>query len=248
MIRIEGILKVFSKGSVSETTALDNVSLLFDRGEFVVIVGANGSGKSTLLNCIAGNVLPDAGKIIFDEKEVTSLKDYQRSLWLSRMFQNPYQGTASGLSVLDNFRLAALRTGKKKLKTGISKKFREEVKDKISLLKLGLENKVDENMENLSGGQRQALTLIMAVMDESKILLMDEPAAALDPRTASLIMEKASEIITRFNLTAILVTHNMKDAHHYGTRIIQMEEGKIKRDLRNEKKQQLSLNELYGWF
>lgn len=247
MIRIEGMKKVFNKGSAVEIKALD-ASLSIEAGEYVVVIGANGSGKSTLLNCIAGNIQPDSGRIFFEDEDVTALKDYQRSHWVSRMFQNPFQGTAHGLSVLDNFRLAALRGGRKKLSVGANKKFREEVRNKISLLKLELENKLEESMENLSGGQRQALTLIMAVMDESKILLMDEPAAALDPRTASLIMEKANEIIAQFNLTAILVTHNMKDAHHYGSRIIQLEEGRIKRDISAEKKQQLSLNEIYGWF
>ena len=214
----------------------------------MIIVGANGSGKSTLLNLIAGNIFPDTGTIYIDDTDVTSWKDYKRSKFISRIFQNPLQGTAPDLSVLDNFRLAALRTKPKKLISGINKTFEQSVKEHISILKLGLENKLHQPMGTLSGGQRQALTLVMGTMDNCKLMLLDEPTAALDPRSAALVMEKATDIITINKLTAILVTHNMKDTLQYGNRIILMKEGIVASDLSNQQKSTLRLEELHHWF
>ncbi len=248
MIKLQHINKTFHKGLSNETVALRDVSLQINQSEYVVIVGANGSGKSTLLNLIAGTFFPDNGNIHIDDTDVTSWKDYKRSKFIARIFQNPLQGTAPDLSVLDNFRLAALRTQPKKLITGINKKFEQLVKEHISILKLGLENKINQPMGTLSGGQRQALTLVMGTMDTCKLLLMDEPTAALDPRSAALVMEKASDIIATNKLTTILVTHNMKDALNYGNRIIQMKEGIVERDLSNEHKTKLVAEELYRWF
>ena len=187
-------------------------------------------------------------RVFFENKQVNHLKEHQRSKWIARVFQNPFAGTASDLTIIDNFRLTALRTKSKALTRGINKKFIDEVKEKISLLGLGLENKTEQLMGTLSGGQRQALTLIMAIMDEAKILLMDEPTAALDPKTSELLMHHANKIIQQYTLTAILVTHQIKDAHVYGTRIVQMQEGYIKRDLNITQKQLLSLSEIYSWF
>jgi len=248
MILLKQLSKTFSAGTVNETKAVQQISLSIPAGDFVVIVGSNGSGKSTLLNIIAGTVTADEGEIFFNDQPVGHLQEHQRSKWIARVFQNPLAGTAPDLTVIDNFRLAALRTKRKTLKTGTDKKFRELVKERISMLSLGLENKTEQLMGSLSGGQRQALTLIMAVMDEAAILLMDEPTAALDPRTSELLMQQAAKVIAGFNLTTVLVTHQLRDAHAYGNRIIQMQEGKIARDLDAAMKKKLALNEIFTWF
>ena len=248
MIRLQNVSKTFNRGNANEVKALDNISLQVPQGEYLVLVGANGSGKSTLLNAIAGMFYIDQGVINIDNQEVNHLRDYARSAWVARVFQNPLSGTAPDLSILDNFRLAALRTRKKSLRLGITAKFKQEVQQKISLLGMGLEDKLYQKMGDLSGGQRQALTLIMAIMDEAKVLLMDEPSAALDPKSAENLMQKAALIRKEFELTMILVTHDLKDAHNYGDRIIHMYEGRIRRDLAAAEKSQLTLNDLFGWF
>lgn len=248
MIQLQQVSKTFNTGQINEIKALSEVSLEIQKQDFLVVVGANGSGKSTLLNAIAGTFKVDTGKIFIAEKEVTRLADYQRSKWIARIFQNPLLGTGPDLSVLDNFRLAALRTKRKGFRLGVNTKFKKEVKEKIALLEMGLENKLEQKMGTLSGGQRQALTLIMAIMDEAKILLLDEPTAALDPKSAKNLMYRANQIIQEFQLTALLVTHHLPDAHQYGNRIIQMNGGKIVKDLAQNQKQKLSLDEIFHWF
>jgi putative ABC transport system ATP-binding protein len=248
MIEIANLYKTFHAGKVNEVKALQGLNVKFNAGEFVIVIGSNGSGKSTLLNCISGNIFPNGGSIIIDGNEVTRLAEHKRSKWIARVFQNPLSGTASDLSILENFRLAALRTTNKNLSIGINNDFTKLVKDKISMLGMGLENKILQPMGTLSGGQRQALTLLMAVMDDVKILLLDEPTAALDPRSAEIVMEIANKLISDYKLTAILITHSMKEAYQYGNRIIQMAEGKVIRDLSKEEKVKITHNELYGWF
>jgi len=248
MIEIRDVYKTYNKGQVSEVKALNGINLNIAEKDYLVIVGSNGSGKSTLLNIIAGSVLPTSGSIILDNEDITKLPDHQRSKWLARVFQNPLSGTASGLSIIDNFRLAAIRTQPKGLKIGISDHFVKQVKDKIATLGLGLEGKINQQMGTLSGGQRQALTLLMSVMDHCKVLLLDEPTAALDPRSANIVMETADRIVKEFNLTAILITHNLKDAYTYGNRLIQMGEGELMRDLNASEKEALQQNHLFEWF
>ncbi len=248
MIELRNISKTFNTGSAAKISALKDINLTIQQKEFVVVVGSNGSGKSTFLNIIAGSQKPDHGKILFENKEVNKLHEYQRSNWIARIFQNPLMGTAPELTILENFRLAALRTKNKTLTIGTKNKFRETVREKVSMLNLGLENKVDQLMGTLSGGQRQALTLQMAVMDDAKILLMDEPAGALDPKTSETLMTLAKKIIDDFGLTTVLVTHQMKDAIRYGSRIIQMAEGTIKKDLTGDEKMNLRLQDIYAWF
>ncbi len=249
MIQLISINKTFNKGQATENNAINNVSLSINSKEFVVIVGSNGSGKSTLLNCIAGSILTDSGKIIFNEQhDVTSLKDYQRTIWISRIFQNPLIGTAPGLTVLDNFRLASIRTKSKNISVGINQNFIQKVKESLSTLGMGLENKIHQPVGSLSGGQRQAITLLMSVFDQSSILLLDEPTAALDPKSASVVMETANHLITSLQLTAILVTHNLKEAITFGNRIIQMHHGEIIKDLKNEEKSNLNNAEIFQWF
>jgi putative ABC transport system ATP-binding protein len=248
MIAINDIHKVFNKGKANQVNAVNGITLQIENQEFLVIVGSNGSGKTTLLNLVAGSVLPDKGSIIIDDNDVTNLADYKRSQWIARVFQNPMSGTASDLSILDNFRLAAIRTSPKGLSIGINDKFKREVKDKIATLGMGLENKTEQSMGTLSGGQRQALTLLMSVMDSCKVLLLDEPTAALDPRSADIVMRTADKLISDFKLTAILITHNLKDAYNYGTRIIQMAEGLVINDLNQKEKAALKQNDLFDWF
>jgi len=248
MIELQHISKVFNKGKVNEVTALNDVSLTINKEDFLVIVGSNGSGKTTLLNIIAGAEFSSNGKVLIENINVSRLQEYKRSRWIARVFQNPLSGTASELSILDNFRLAAIRTSKKKLTIGVNETFKKEVKDKIAGLGMGLENKIEQQMGTLSGGQRQALTLLMSVMDDAKILLLDEPTAALDPRSASIILETANSLIKQYHLTAIMITHNLKEARQYGTRLIQMGEGKVLRDLQSAEKQSLQLQDIFEWF
>jgi putative ABC transport system ATP-binding protein len=248
MISLQKISKFFNKGKVNEVIALNDISLQINKGEFVVIVGANGSGKTTLLNIIEGSQMPTVGTIEMNGQDVTPLPEYKRSRWVARVFQNPNNGTAPDLTILDNFRLAALRTQRKNLTIGIDEAFKRKVREKISGLGMGLENKIDQLMGNLSGGQRQALTLLMSVMDDSDILLLDEPTAALDPKSALVVMNLANKLNKDLGITTILITHNLKDALVYGNRLLQMQEGKIARDVNTGAKTGLLLQEVYQWF
>ena len=232
----------------SYTLSLNDVSLRIAPGEFVVLVGANGSGKTTLLNIISGAALPSKGTVRLHGEEVTRLPEYKRSRWVARVFQDPLGGTAPELSILDNFRLAALRTQRKKLKIGIDEAFKVAVRERIARLGLGLEDKLQQPMGTLSGGQRQALTLLMSVMDHTDILLLDEPTAALDPKSAEVVMETAESLIRQYNLTTVLITHNMRETQRFGSRLIQMAQGRVARDLDRDAKEKLRLEEMYEWF
>ena len=248
MIELKNVHKTFNRGKANQVDAINGVDLHVDEKEFLVIVGSNGSGKTTLLNLIAGSVLPSSGSIYIDDNNVTSLADYNRSKWIARVFQNPLSGTAPDLSILDNFRLAAIRTKTKGLSIGMDEQFKKQVKEKIATLGMGLESKIEQPMGTLSGGQRQALTLLMSVMDNCKLLLLDEPTAALDPRSAEVVMKTADKLVKDFGLTAILITHNLKDAFNYGNRIIQMAEGKVIKDMTSAQKSVLKQNDLFDWF
>ncbi len=248
MISLERIRKIYNKGKVNEVTALDDLSLQIGKSEFVVIVGINGSGKTTLLNIIEGAQMPTNGSISINGIDVTRFPEFKRSRWVARVFQNPNNGTAPDLTILDNFRLAALRTQGKKLTIGINTAFKKKVQEKIVTLGMGLENKINQPMGNLSGGQRQALTLLMSVMDNTDILLLDEPTAALDPRSALIVLNLADKLNKDFGITTMLITHNLKDAQQYGTRLIQLYEGKIVRDINTETKAKLTLQDIYEWF
>jgi putative ABC transport system ATP-binding protein len=248
MIKLTNVTKVFNRGKANEVKAITNLHLGIAEQDYLVIVGANGSGKSTLLNLIAGSTLPTSGEIELNNNPVTRLHDYQRSRWIARVFQNPLSGTAPDLSILDNFRLAALRTREKSLIIGTNAAFKNRVREKIAMLGMGLEDKLEQAMGTLSGGQRQALTLLMSVMDDCKVLLLDEPTAALDPRSAALVMKTADQLIAQFKLTAILITHNLKDAHTHGNRLINMAEGHVIKDFTRENKLNLTQAELFNWF
>ncbi|MFD0764960.1 ABC transporter ATP-binding protein [Mucilaginibacter lutimaris] len=248
MINLSDIKKTFNTGKPNQVVAIDKLNLQINAGEFVVIVGSNGSGKTTLLNLVAGNIIPNSGSITIENNNVTRLPEYKRSKWIARIFQNPLLGTAADLSIIDNFRLAALRTQSKGLAIGKNAQFKALVRDKIATLNMGLEDKIEQPIGTLSGGQRQALTLLMSVMDTCKILLLDEPTAALDPRSAENVLRIADDLIKEYKLTAVLVTHNLKDAGNYGSRIIQMGEGQILKDVAGEEKYNLKQNDLYDWF
>lgn len=248
MIQLEQVTKIFNAGRVNEITALNNVSLQINEGEFVIIIGANGSGKTTLFNTIAGSVIPTKGKVFIAGEDVTFLPDFKRSKYIARVFQNPFDGTAPDLTILDNFRLAALRTQPKHLTIGNTSAFKKRVREVIARLNWGLENKLNQPMGTLSGGQRQALTLLMCIMDNTKILLLDEPTAALDPKSAEIILNTAQHLIQEYHLTAIFITHNLKDAQQYGNRLLQIHEGKLVRDLDATAKQKVLLQNMYEWF
>lgn len=248
MLEFRNVDKYFNRSTQSEIQALSSINLEVAEGEFVVLIGSNGSGKSTLLNVIAGNLIPDSGKIFVGGNDITTMPEHKRSKWISRVFQNPLAGSASELSVVENFRLFSLRTRIKSLTTGINESFRKTVADQLSTLGLGIENKLDQPIGTLSGGQRQAITLLMAVMDDTRLLLMDEPASALDPVKATLVMKLANTLSKKHHLTTILVTHNLRDAIAYGDRIILMSQGKIVKDVRGDEKKTLTAEEVFRWF
>lgn len=248
MISIQHISKVYNRGKDDEVTALKEVDLEIRKGEFIVVIGTNGSGKSTLLNMILGTALPSSGSILINGANITRLQQHQRSRWISMVFQNPAYGTAPDLTVLENFRLAALRADAKGLRIGINEHFRKIVAEKVAVLGMGLENKLDQLMGSLSGGQRQALTLLMGVMDETDILLMDEPTAALDPRSSQVVMQLADKINREMGITIVLITHSMKDALAYGNRLLMFHGGEVVRDISAEEKKNLDLSDLQEWF
>ena len=248
MIELKGISKTFNKNSANENQLLSDFNLTIRKNEFTLIVGSNGSGKSTLLNLLAGTIIPDSGQILIDEKDISSVKDFRRSKWIARIFQDPLSGTAPELSILENFRLASIRTHSKSLRIGTDRKFKDQIREKIAGLGLGLENRLDQSIGSLSNGQRQALTILMTTTDDTRLLLLDEPVAALDPKTATTIMKLANDIIKKSNLTAIMVTHSMRDVMEYGDRLIMLKNGKIDRDLSEIDKKNLQLNELFDWF
>ncbi len=218
------------------------------KGDFLIMVGSNGSGKSTFLNLLQGSDYADHGSITINGKDISKLAEHKRSKFISRVFQNPAMGIAGELTVLENFRLAAIRTRSKTLTVGNNYDFRRKTEEKIKTLGLGLEKKIDQRMGSLSGGQRQALTLLMSVMDHTEVLLMDEPTAALDPASSKAIMELTEKLHKDLGLTVLLVTHDMKDAQQYGNRIIQFKEGRINKDLKEQEKKSLTLAELWQWF
>lgn len=247
MVKLNSISKSFTDDAGQVNALIQHLDIEFNTGEFTIIIGANGSGKSTLLNLIAGLVLPDAGSIIIAQKEVQQLKTFERSAYIARIFQNPFQGSVAELTVMENMRLAFLRNRVKGLSLGIDKSFKDSVKTAIAKLNLGLENKTEQKMGTLSGGQRQALTLVMATLCDAKILLMDEPTAALDPKSANRLMENAAQLIQEHQLTTIMVTHNMRQAAQYGNRLIMMKEGKLLHDLDVTQKAATDSTTLSNW-
>lgn len=248
MLKLENIKKTFSKGTVNEKEALKSIDLILNEGDFVTIIGSNGAGKSTLLNSIAGTFNIDEGKIFIDDVDVTKLKEFERAKYIGRVFQDPMTGTAADMWIEENLALAKRRCQRRGLKKGISEEERKEYKELLKTLDLGLEDRLDSKVGLLSGGQRQAITLLMATLEKPKLLLLDEHTAALDPKTASKVLEITNKIVTEHNLTTFMVTHNMKDALKYGNRLIMMNQGKIILDVSGKDKEKLEVNDLLKMF
>ena len=234
MLEIKNVYKTFNPGTINEKKALNGLNLTLNDGDFVTVIGGNGAGKSTMLNMIAGVYLVDSGAIIIDGTDVTKLPEHKRAKYLGRVFQDPMMGTAADMWIEENMALAARRGQRRGLKWAINKHEREQFKKMLSELDLGLENRLSAKVGLLSGGQRQALTLLMAVMKKPKLLLLDEHTAALDPKTAAKVLELSDKFIAEEGLTAMMVTHNMRDAIAHGNRLIMMNNGKIILDVSGE--------------
>ena len=248
MLELKGIYKTFNPGSVNEKRALNGIDLTLEDGDFVTIIGGNGAGKSTMLNAIAGVWPIDEGNVIIDGVDVTHLSEHKRAAYLGRVFQDPMNGTAADMEIEENLAIAKRRGKKRSLKWGITKKERLEYVELLKILDLGLETRLRAKVGLLSGGQRQALTLLMATLKKPKLLLLDEHTAALDPKTAEKVLEISDKIIAENKLTALMVTHNMKDAIAHGNRLIMMYDGKILIDVSGEEKKNLTVEQLLSLF
>lgn len=248
MLEIQNIHKTFNAGTINEKVALNGVNLNLNPGDFVTIIGGNGAGKSTTLNAIAGVWAVDEGKIIVDGVDITKLSEHKRALYLGRVFQDPMTGTAATMSIEENMAIAARRGERRGLGWGITKKERERYKEALKELDLGLEDRLSSKVGLLSGGQRQAITLLMASLKKPKLLLLDEHTAALDPKTAAKVLAISDKIIREHQLTAMMVTHNMKDAIAHGNRLIMMHEGRIIYDVSGEEKKKLKVADLLAKF
>jgi putative ABC transport system ATP-binding protein len=248
MITIEHCTTTFGAGTPNAVRALDDVSLSIAADEFVVVVGTNGSGKSTLLNAIAGSVIPQSGRIAIDGIDATRMEAHRRARFIGRVFQNPFSGTAPTMTVAENLRLASLRGMPKKLRVGLNRSGMESIRERARELGMGLEDRLETPMGLLSGGQRQALTLLMATLREPRILLLDEHTAALDPKSAEQVIELTNAMIARGRLTALMVTHDMAEAVGYGSRLILMHSGRVGADYAGEAKQRLTAQALLEEF
>ncbi|MGN0968770.1 MAG: ABC transporter ATP-binding protein [Oscillospiraceae bacterium] len=248
MLDVKNIYKTFNPGTVNEKTALAGVSLHLHEGDFVTVIGGNGAGKSTLLNAVAGVWLVDEGSISIGGVDVTRLSEHKRAKYIGRVFQDPMMGTAATMQIDENLALAARRGKTRTLRSGISKSERESYKEMLKILDLGLENRLTSKVGLLSGGQRQALTLLMASLVKPKLLLLDEHTAALDPKTAAKVLEATEKIVNKDHLTTLMITHNMKDAIVHGNRLIMMYEGRIALDISGEDKKKLTVEDLLAKF
>lgn len=244
MLEVNSIYKTFNPGTVNEKLALDGLSLRLDPGDFVTVIGGNGAGKSTLLNALAGVWYVDQGSIRIDGVDVTKVSEHKRAAYLGRVFQDPMMGTAATMGIDENLALAARRGKKRGLRSGISKKEKNEFRELLKILDLGLEDRITSKVGLLSGGQRQAVTLLMATLKKPKLLLLDEHTAALDPKTAAKVLETTNNIIRKDNLTTLMITHNMKDAIANGNRLIMMNNGKVILDIAGEEKKKLTVDDL----
>ncbi len=248
MLEIQNVHKIFNKGTINEKVALNGVNLKLNKGDFVTIIGGNGAGKSTTLNAIAGVWPVNEGKIIIAGKDITKLSEHKRAPYLGRVFQDPMTGTAATMSIDENLAIAARRGKTRGLKWGVTKEERERYKAMLAELNLGLEERLTSKVGLLSGGQRQAITLLMASLKKPELLLLDEHTAALDPKTAAKVLELSDRIIEENGLTAMMVTHNMKDAITHGNRLIMMHEGRIIYDVAGEEKKNLQVSDLLKKF
>ena len=248
MLEIKNVSKTFNAGTINEKRALTDLSLSLNDGDFVTVIGGNGAGKSTLLNAVAGVWPVDSGSILIDGEDVTGMPEYKRAKYIGRVFQDPMMGTAPNMQIEENLALAYRRGRKRGLKWGVTNAEREIYREKLATLGLGLEDRLTAKVGLLSGGQRQALTLLMASLQTPKLLLLDEHTAALDPATAKKVLELSDKIISDNKLTALMITHNMTDAIRHGNRLIMMNEGHVIYDVRGEEKTKLEVSDLLQRF
>ena len=248
MLKITDLQKTYNPGTVNAKTALDGLDLHLKDGDFVTVIGGNGAGKSTLLNAIAGVWKPDYGTIEIDGVDVTNMPEHKRAQFLGRVFQDPMKGTAPDMEIAENLAIAARRGTKRRFVWGVRKAEREKYKKMLADLELGLEDRLSQKVGLLSGGQRQAVTLLMASLSKPKLLLLDEHTAALDPKTAAKVLQLTDKIVTENHLTTLMITHNMKDAITHGNRLIMMHEGKVIIDVEGEEKQMLTVEDLLSLF
>ena len=248
MLDIQNIYKTFNAGTINEKTALNGLSLHLNDGDFCTVIGGNGAGKSTLLNAVAGVWQVDEGTISIGGEDVTKLPEYKRAKYVGRVFQDPMMGTAASMQIEENLALAMRRGQKRTLRPGITKGEREGYKEMLKILDLGLENRLTSKVGLLSGGQRQALTLLMATLQKPKLLLLDEHTAALDPKTAAKVLDATERIVQRDHLTTLMITHNMRDAIAHGNRLIMMYNGRIVVDVSGEEKKKLTVEQLLNLF
>lgn len=249
MIKIENLNVVFNKGTPDENHALKNINLEINKGDFITVIGSNGAGKSTLYNAIAGTLMPESGHIFLDEenREITFEKEYKRARYIGRIFQNPLLGTAGKMSLEDNMMICS-KKGWKGLRISLTGKMREYFRSQLKILDMGLENRLNDNVNQFSGGQRQALTLLMAVMSKPDLLLLDEHTAALDPTNADIVMKLTRHFAEEYNLTVMMVTHNMKHALEYGNRLLMMDGGEIILDVKGQEKADLTMDDIVERF
>lgn len=248
MLKIDNVFKTFNPGTINEKKALNGVNLELNEGDFVTVIGGNGAGKSTMLNMIAGVYPVDCGTIVLDDVNITKLPEYKRAKYLGRVFQDPMTGTAADMEIIENLALAARRGKRRTLSWGVRANEKKQYKELLQSLDLGLENRLTSHVGLLSGGQRQALTLLMATLKKPKLLLLDEHTAALDPKTAKKVLDLTQMIVERDHLTTIMITHNMKDAVQVGNRLIMMNDGKIIFDVSGEEKAKLTTADLLEKF
>ena len=248
MLDLHSIYKTFNAGTVNEKTALNGLNLHLNEGDFVTVIGGNGAGKSTMLNAVAGTWFVDEGKITIDDIDVTKLPEHKRAKYLGRVFQDPMTGTAATMQIEENMALAARRGMTRSLKAGITAKEREFYREQLKILGLGLEDRLTSKVGLLSGGQRQALTLLMATLKKPRLLLLDEHTAALDPKTADIIMELTGKIVAEKHLTTIMVTHNLRFAVEYGNRLLMMHQGHAVMDKKGEEKANTKVDDILDMF
>ncbi len=248
MLKIDQIVKVFNPGTVNEKVALSGLSLHLHDGDFCTVIGGNGAGKSTMLNAVAGVFSLDSGSIFIDGVDVSKLSEHKRAKYIGRVFHDPMTGTAATMQIEENLALAQRRGKMRSLKVGITKAERERYRELLKLLDLGLEDRLTSKVGLLSGGQRQALTLLMASLVRPKLLLLDEHTAALDPKTAAKVLEATEKIVSRDHLTTLMVTHNMRDAINHGNRLVMMKDGRIILDISGDEKKKLTVEDLLEKF
>mgnify|MGYP003296437578 CR=1 FL=1 len=248
MLEIKNVFKTFNPGTVNEKHVLNGIDLTLNEGDFVTVIGGNGAGKSTMLNMVAGVYPVDSGSIVIDGVDVTKLPEHKRAKYIGRVFQDPMTGTAADMQIVENLALASRRGKFRTLRPGVTKKEKAEYAEILKSLDLGLETRLTSKVGLLSGGQRQAITLLMATLKKPKVLLLDEHTAALDPKTAAKVLELTTEIVEKDNLTTIMITHNMKDAIAIGNRLIMMNDGKIIYDVSGEEKKNLTTADLLEKF